>query len=201
MVVRRWPLRIESGRSLSNQFLHLRLVIESLHLRRRAHQVQVDAALRLRREMRQAGQTADRSAAARALAEQRRERQRADALRAREEAPASFLRRHLRAIASSACCPRCDTMRLASSRVLRASSDRLRRAVGSQFICSNLVEIQQLVGQHRQGGHIPPRGSDGIAACDSPIVQQLAGLLGLRVVVAREIRRKRARAIARSFAG
>ena len=34
--------------------LHLRLIVEGFHLRRRAHQVKIDAALRLGREMRKA---------------------------------------------------------------------------------------------------------------------------------------------------
>ena len=59
MVVRRWPLRMDSGQVLVEQLLHLRLVIEGLHLRRRAHQVEVDAAFGLGREMRQAGESAD----------------------------------------------------------------------------------------------------------------------------------------------
>ena len=49
MVVSRWPLRMESGRSLSIPVLHLRLVVVQVHLRRPADHVQIDDVLGLRR--------------------------------------------------------------------------------------------------------------------------------------------------------
>ena len=58
MPVSRWPLRIESGSSLPRSFGELRLVVEQVHLRRGAGLEQVDDALGLRREMRQARQAA-----------------------------------------------------------------------------------------------------------------------------------------------
>ncbi len=45
------------GQVLIEHLLHLRLVVEGLHLRRRADQMQIDAALRLGREMREARQS------------------------------------------------------------------------------------------------------------------------------------------------
>ncbi len=54
MVVSRWPLRIDSGRSLSYQSRILRLVIVKVHLRRPAHHVQIDHLLGLGREVRSA---------------------------------------------------------------------------------------------------------------------------------------------------
>ena len=52
MVVSRWPLRIDSGRSLSYHSLHLRLVVVQVDLRRPADHVQVDDVLGLGREVR-----------------------------------------------------------------------------------------------------------------------------------------------------
>ena len=46
----RWPLRIESGSSVAAKSCQPRLVVEQVHLRRRAGLEQVDDALRLRRE-------------------------------------------------------------------------------------------------------------------------------------------------------
>ena len=47
MVVSRWPLRTESGRSLSYQRVHLRLVVVEVDLRRAADHVQIDDVLGL----------------------------------------------------------------------------------------------------------------------------------------------------------
>ena len=52
IVVSRWPMRTESGRSLSYHSLHLRLVVVQVHLRRAADHVQVDDVLGLGREVR-----------------------------------------------------------------------------------------------------------------------------------------------------
>ena len=77
------------------QLLHFRLVIESLHLRGRTHQVEVDAAFGLGREMGQAGESANGFGGARFRRQERREGQGADALRgAREEAAAGLLDSH-----------------------------------------------------------------------------------------------------------
>ena len=59
IVVRRWPSRMESGRSLSNHSFISRLIVEGLHLRRSAEHMKIDGALRLRREVGQTGKTAD----------------------------------------------------------------------------------------------------------------------------------------------
>ena len=58
MPVSRWPMRMESGSSVPCRFCQLRLVVEQVDLRRRAGLEQVDDALGLRREVRQAGQAA-----------------------------------------------------------------------------------------------------------------------------------------------
>ena len=56
IVVSRWPLRIDSGRSLSYISPHLRLVVVQVELRRPADHVQVDDVLGLGGEVGQAGQ-------------------------------------------------------------------------------------------------------------------------------------------------
>ena len=56
IVVIRWPIRTESGSSIPRRAGDRRLVVEQVHLRRRARLEQVDDPLGLRREMRQAGQ-------------------------------------------------------------------------------------------------------------------------------------------------
>ena len=56
----RWPWRIESGRSCAEPFGQLRLVVEQVHLRGRAGLVQIDDALRFRREVGEAGEALGR---------------------------------------------------------------------------------------------------------------------------------------------
>ena len=55
-MVRRCPLRMESGRSLSIPLAHCRLVVEQVHLRGSANHVEIDGALGLGREVGQSGQ-------------------------------------------------------------------------------------------------------------------------------------------------
>ena len=56
MPVSRWPWRMESGRSSPKRCGELRLVVEQIHLRRRAGLEQVDHALGFGREIGEAGQ-------------------------------------------------------------------------------------------------------------------------------------------------
>ena len=196
MVVSRWPLRMDLRKVLVEQLLHLRLVVEGLHLRRRAHQVEVDAALRLRREMRQAGESSDRLRGSRLSRQKTGECERSDALRsAREEAPASFLNRHfardrVERMTARRRTLRCDSRsrpRMASRgsghRHPEAESDRL----DSRSFIQHLVEIQQLAGQHRQRG-VLAAGERGVGLAFA-VVQEQARILGMGAVVAFEIRR------------
>ena len=58
--VSRWPWRIESGKILATNFVHLRLVVKQIDLRRTAGLKQINDVLCPWCEMRQPGQSADR---------------------------------------------------------------------------------------------------------------------------------------------
>ncbi len=172
MVVRRWPMRTESGRSLSYHSFILRLVVVQVHLRRAADHVQIDDVLGLGGEVRQSGaEPPCRSARRRP---------------SRPSSPSEASAAQPQGIGAAAeeLAARLVTAPYSSKQVHGRTRFAVKRVIAHLF--KHFVQIHQLVGQHGPG-----RQRRRLPASRRPSIRrhadQLLRIVGVGLVIAEQI--------------